>query len=148
LAEWFFCGEAGSLETYPAGFEHTIAVVQSAPAIERAAYEAGIDLLRTLRSRTEVFAISARWLPQCGTGNCRWRCAQPRTSILSASALPTARSACFHRGGCNVTFNTDNRLMSRVSLTDEFAFAVDHHGFTLQDLRKVTEAAANAAFVD
>lgn len=50
--------------------------------------------------------------------------------------------------GFNVTLNTDNRLMSRVSLTDEFGFAVDHHGFGKADLHRVTVAALNAAFVD
>jgi adenosine deaminase len=52
------------------------------------------------------------------------------------------------RLGFNVTLNTDNRLMSRVSLTDEFLFAVDHHDFDQSDLHCVTIAALDAAFVD
>lgn len=53
-----------------------------------------------------------------------------------------------YRSGFNITLNTDNRLMSRVSLTDEYAFAVEHHDFSIRDLRKVTENALSAAFVD
>ncbi len=51
-----------------------------------------------------------------------------------------------HRAGFAVTLNTDNRLMSRISMTDEFAFAVEHHGFTTDDLRTVTLRAVEAAF--
>ena len=51
------------------------------------------------------------------------------------------------REGFNVTLSTDNRLMSAVTLTDEFALAVKHHGFTRKDLHKVTVAALEAAFV-
>ena len=50
--------------------------------------------------------------------------------------------------GFNLTLSTDNRLMSRVTLTDEFAFAAEHHGFTMGDLRRATVAALEAAFVD
>lgn len=52
-----------------------------------------------------------------------------------------------HALGFNVTLNTDNRLMSRVTLTNEFGFAVEHHGFDKADLHRVTTAALNAAFV-
>ena len=53
-----------------------------------------------------------------------------------------------NRLGFNVTLNTDNRLMSRVTLTDEFRFAVDHHDFERSDLHRITVAALDAAFVD
>ncbi len=51
-----------------------------------------------------------------------------------------------HRAGFAVTLNTDNRLMSRTSMSEEFAVVVDHHGFTSRDLRTVTERAMMAAF--
>jgi len=51
-----------------------------------------------------------------------------------------------YRAGLPVTLNTDNRLMSDISMTDEFAFAVDHHGFTRDDLRIGTLRAVEAAF--
>ena len=67
------------------------------------------------------------------------------TLSIPAAAHPIGR---LYRAGFNVTLNTDNRLMSRVSLTDEFALVVNHHGFTVADLRRTTEAAAQAAFTD
>ncbi len=51
-----------------------------------------------------------------------------------------------HRAGFPITLNTDNRLMSRTSMTSEFAFAVEHHGFEVADLRRVTLRAVEGAF--
>lgn len=50
------------------------------------------------------------------------------------------------RAGFAVTLNTDNRLMSRTSLTAEFDLVVTHHGFNAYDLWTVTETAMLAAF--
>lgn len=44
LGVWFDQSESGSLETYLEAFEHTVAVMQTQPAIERVAYEAAVDL--------------------------------------------------------------------------------------------------------
>lgn len=44
LMAWFDQGRSGSLSRYLEAFEHTIAVMQTGPAIERVAYECGIDL--------------------------------------------------------------------------------------------------------
>ena len=44
LAAWFHQGRSGSLERYLEAFEHTIAVMQTADAIERVAEEAVADL--------------------------------------------------------------------------------------------------------
>ncbi len=52
------------------------------------------------------------------------------------------------RSGFNVTLNTDNRLMSAVTLTDEFEFAARHHSFTAEDFRRTTLAALDAAFIE
>lgn len=51
-----------------------------------------------------------------------------------------------HRAGFVVTLSTDNRLMSRTSMSQEFALAADHLGFTTRDLLQVTEQAMAAAF--
>lgn len=65
-----------------------------------------------------------------------------------------ARSAADHpvgmlyRAGFAVTINTDNRLMSRVSMSDEFAHLVAHHGFDRRDLFEVTKTALLAGFGD
>lgn len=50
------------------------------------------------------------------------------------------------RAGFNVTLSTDNRLMSRTTLTDEFLLATTHHGYTVAELRRVTVAALEAGF--
>ncbi len=44
LTDWFDRGRSGSLERYLEAFTHTVAVMSSESAIQRIAYEAGIDL--------------------------------------------------------------------------------------------------------
>lgn len=51
-----------------------------------------------------------------------------------------------HRAGFTVTLNTDNRLMSRTTLSDEFRLVVDHQGFTMNDLFTITRQALVASF--
>lgn len=51
------------------------------------------------------------------------------------------------QAGFNVTINTDNRLMSATSMSQEFALLRDHQGFDEASLRQVTDAAVDAAFV-
>ncbi len=71
------------------------------------------------------------------------------TSNLHTRAFPGPAEhpvGVLHRAGFTVTLSTDNRLMSRTRPTDEFAIAVDHHGFDRSDLLQVTLAAADAAF--
>jgi adenosine deaminase len=51
-----------------------------------------------------------------------------------------------HRLGFAVTLNTDNRLMSGVSVTSEFADVVGAFGWTWDDVQIVTERALAAAF--
>src|SRR3954447_18502091 len=53
-----------------------------------------------------------------------------------------------HRGGFTVTLNTDNRLMSGVSLTGEFTDVVAAHGWGWDDVQTVTERALTGAFLD
>ncbi|MBC7812501.1 MAG: adenosine deaminase [Burkholderiales bacterium] len=45
------------------------------------------------------------------------------------------------------TINTDDPLISNITLSDEFALAVRHMDFTLDDLKQQTLVAANAAFL-
>jgi adenosine deaminase len=284
LEDWFLQDESGSLEEYLAGFEHTIAVMQTRSAIERVAYESGMDLaadgviyaeirfapsLNTRRGLAQEDAIEAalagfakaeaevpvtlrlivdamRNEPDsmtvaraavrfAGQGVVGFDLAGPEfgfpagdhaaacklatnnglgltihageadgpKSILTAieacgaqrighgiritddieivsgevtrlgdiavlvldqqiplEVCPTSNlhtlgiRAAAHplgmlsRHGFNVTLNTDNRLMSAVTLTDELCFAVDYHGFDMTDLRRVTLAALDAAFID
>lgn len=53
-----------------------------------------------------------------------------------------------YRAGFPVSVNTDNRLMSRTSMTDEMLLLVEHQRFSLEDLRAVTLAAIDGAFCD
>jgi adenosine deaminase len=53
-----------------------------------------------------------------------------------------------HRAGFAVTVNTDNRLMSGVSVTSELADVVATFGWEWDDVRQVTERALAAAFLD
>ena len=52
----------------------------------------------------------------------------------------------YMRKGFRVTLNTDNRLMSRTTMTDELMLAVDHFGCTLEDLEKLSINAMKSAF--
>ncbi|WP_299167415.1 adenosine deaminase [uncultured Arthrobacter sp.] len=49
--------------------------------------------------------------------------------------------------GFNITVNTDNRLMSGVSLTDEFELLVETFDYDLDDLLELTLNAVEAAFL-
>lgn len=51
-----------------------------------------------------------------------------------------------YRAGFNVTINTDNRLMSGISLSDEFEALAVHHAFEPVDFFKVTMNALRAGF--
>lgn len=52
----------------------------------------------------------------------------------------------FQRLGYRMTLNTDNRLMSRTSLTEEYRLAVEHFGFGLDDLETLSINAMKSAF--
>jgi adenosine deaminase len=73
------------------------------------------------------------------------------SSNVHTGAFPSAAAhplGMLYRAGFNVTINTDNRLMSGILPTDEFALAVEHHGFGPSDLLAVTENALRAGFGD
>jgi adenosine deaminase len=73
------------------------------------------------------------------------------TSNLHTQMFPTLREhpiGLLYRAGFVVTVNTDNRLMSDITMTDEFGVLVSEQGFTEEDLRIVTRNGAAAAFCD
>jgi adenosine deaminase len=284
LSDWFYQGESGSLEAYLEAFTHTLAVMQSEEAIERIAYEAGLDLaadgivyaevrfapvlntagglareavveaalagfgratdetgvqlglvIDAMRDRTDSLAdarVAVRYadrgvvgfdlagpeagfppdvhLPACrlvkeyglgltihaGEGDglesihralarcgadrighgvrivddvvvengkiaaCGRLASRVRDFRIPMEVCPTSNVhtlgltrekhpfGSLYAAGFNVTLNTDNRLMSRVSLTDEFANAVAYDGLGMKDLKTVTLAALDSAFVD
>ena len=53
----------------------------------------------------------------------------------------------FHRYRFRVTLNTDNRLMSGITLTDEYRTAANAFGLTLADLERITINAMKSAFI-
>jgi adenosine deaminase len=53
----------------------------------------------------------------------------------------------YFRRGFRVTLNTDDRLMSGISLTSEFELAVREFGLTLDDLEKITINSIKSAFI-
>lgn len=63
----------------------------------------------------------------------------------TASAHPVGP---LYRAGFRITLNTDNRLMSGIALSDEYALAHDVLGFTVAELGLLTEAAIEAGFGD
>jgi adenosine deaminase len=63
----------------------------------------------------------------------------------SLAAHPVGR---LHGLGFTVTVNTDNRLMSGVSVTSELADVAAAHGWDWDDVQTVTERALGAAFTD
>lgn len=54
----------------------------------------------------------------------------------------------FYRNGFRVTLNTDNRLMSRTTLTEEFFLAVKQYNLTLRDCERLSLNAMKSAFFD
>jgi len=71
----------------------------------------------------------------------------PTSNLHTGSWTPdTHPVGALYRSGFTITLNTDNRLMSRTTLSDEFRLVVDHQGFTIDDLLRVTEHALKASF--
>jgi len=72
------------------------------------------------------------------------------TSNLHTGAVKSLDSHPFHtlfQSHFRVTLNTDDRLMSCVSLTDEYLTAAETFGLTLDDLEKLTINAMKSAFL-
>jgi adenosine deaminase len=53
----------------------------------------------------------------------------------------------FYRYKFRVTLNTDDRLMSGITLTDEYCTAAEHFGLKLEELEKLTINAMKSAFL-
>jgi adenosine deaminase len=75
-------------------------------------------------------------------------CPTSNVQTRVAATFGTHPMARYVERGAIVTINTDNRLMSGVSLSDEYARCAEHLGFTLTQLGVLALAAFDAAFVD
>jgi adenosine deaminase len=71
------------------------------------------------------------------------------SSNVHTGAIPTVAEHPFkvlYQQQFRVTLNTDNRLMSRTSMTNEFQVAMDTFGLGLEDFEKITINAMKSAF--
>lgn len=72
------------------------------------------------------------------------------TSNVHTGAAPSIAAhpvTALWRAGLSLSIHTDNRLMSRVSLSDEYAALLEHTALGLDDLRAMNREAARHAFV-
>jgi adenosine deaminase len=71
------------------------------------------------------------------------------SSNVHTGATPSLEKHPFPRyleKGFRVTLNTDNRLMSRTTMTDEYLLAAEHFGLSLADLEKLAINGMKSAF--
>ena len=72
------------------------------------------------------------------------------TSNIHTGAVKTLEDHPFgilYRERFRVTLNTDNRLMSNITLTDEYRTAADVFGLNVADLERITTNAMKSAFI-
>jgi adenosine deaminase len=72
------------------------------------------------------------------------------TSNIHTGAVKTLENhpfGIFYRHRFRVTLNTDNRLMSNTTLTDEYRTAADVFGLNAEDLERITTNAMKSAFI-
>ena len=71
------------------------------------------------------------------------------TSNLHTASYPSAETHPFGAlaaAGFNVSINTDNRLMSEVSVSEEYVLAAEAYGLQRADLGLITENAIRSGF--
>jgi adenosine deaminase len=72
------------------------------------------------------------------------------TSNVHTGAAPSIAAhpiAALWQAGLSLGVNTDNRLMSRVSVSDEYAALLEHTALTVDDLRAMNREAARHSFL-
>jgi adenosine deaminase len=73
-------------------------------------------------------------------------CLSSNVHTGAAASLEEHPFPVFMKLGFRVTLNTDNRLMSATTMTDEYAIAVEQYGCTLKDLERLTINGMKSAF--
>ena len=73
-------------------------------------------------------------------------CLSSNVHTGAARSLEVHPFPIFMRQGFRITLNTDNRLMSRTSMSDEYALAVERFGCSLADLEKLSINGMKSAF--
>ncbi|MDE3052338.1 MAG: adenosine deaminase [Gemmatimonadota bacterium] len=74
-------------------------------------------------------------------------CLTSNVQTHAAASYATHPFRLYYDRGLNVVLNTDNRLMSGVTLTDEYEHAARHLGFTFDELARVTLNGFESAFL-
>lgn len=74
-------------------------------------------------------------------------CLTSNVQTRATSAYATHPLRRYHDQGLNVVLNTDNRLMSGVTLTDEYALAAEHLGFSFDELSVLAIRSFKAGFL-
>ncbi|HEX3732774.1 MAG TPA: adenosine deaminase [Mycobacteriales bacterium] len=75
-------------------------------------------------------------------------CPKSNVDTCAVPSLSEHPFAQLDRAGVTVTVNTDNRLMSGTSMTEEFSRLAEEFGYGWADLRRITRNALDAAFAD
>jgi adenosine deaminase len=73
-------------------------------------------------------------------------CLSSNVHTGAAKSLPEHPFGLYKRLGYRLTLNTDNRLMSRTTLSEEYRLAAQHHGCSLDDLETLSINAMKSAF--
>ena len=74
-------------------------------------------------------------------------CLSSNVHTGAAKSLAEHPFPILHKLGFRVTLNTDNRLMSKTTMSKEYAIAVEHYGLTLDDLETLSINSMKSAFV-
>ena len=74
-------------------------------------------------------------------------CLSSNVQTGAANSLDEHPFITYFRNNFRVTLNTDNRLMSNTTLSNEMALAVEYYGLTIRDLEKLTINAMKSAFI-
>ena len=84
----------------------------------------------------------------CATSGFRSRCARaPTCRPAPSAASPSTRSTCWPGLRFRVTVNTDNRLMSDTTMSQEMLRLVEAFGYGWSDLERFTINAMKSAFI-
>jgi adenosine deaminase len=75
-------------------------------------------------------------------------CVSSNIHTASYASIETHPFGALYRNGFNVSINTDNRLMSGVSVSSEYSLATEAFGLSIEDLGLITESAIEAGFGD
>jgi adenosine deaminase len=74
-------------------------------------------------------------------------CLTSNVQTRATQSFATHPFRLYYDEGLVVTLNTDNRMMSRTTMTEEFAHAADHLAFTWDELCRVTLMGFESAFL-